>query len=307
MMKKITRFFMLIGIISMAMSCQKEDSLPADNSTMGKISLSREIIGTRQSVELSCPVNISPNATGVEIKWEDDHGITAAPDKYENGIAYITMSWSTAGEFIAKCKVRYIYGNAEVKELEVPVTVVVHPSDFKSSFFGDSYETVVKDNPNGTQNHKNTYTLAEVGGLFHYFEFVDGKLNSGKTGQFKKNSVNPTPKACYTFFGSEFRSQENAHKQFSPTSVYKVTRREPIVPFTPTNEQQRVIDQFQTGTLLTDTERVIIGEMVDNKILCLNATLTWKNRKTETRTVTVSCWATDPANEYALLTAFGRQ
>lgn len=307
MNKKISNFIILLSIISIIISCQNEDSIPVDISNIGKISVNREVVGVNQNVEFSCPLNIAPNTSELEILLEDNYGIHHEYTRYKEGIAYFNISFSEAGEHTIKIKAKYIYAQKEAKEIESVITIVVHPMDFNNSFFGDSYEMVVKDNPNGKRESENLYTLIGENNYLHYFDFVRGKLSQGRTGQIKKNTTNISPKYSYNIFGMAFRAQSRAHSQFSPTEIHKVARRAPIVPdFIPSAEQKRVIDEFEKGTLLSDEDRIILGKMVDDKIIILTGSLTWKNFKNETRTITVKSWVTDKANECALLIIFAQ-
>lgn len=264
-------------------SCTKEGTMPQDSTAFGVTTISRNIIGTNQNIRLACEVSVAKEATDVQIQWQTANGITVEQDSYENGISYCTFTWDTPGDYTVKCKITYIYGS-EVKTAEKPLSVTVHRPDFRNAFIGDNMANVLADNPK--INEENDYTDEESPALRHKFYFVENIFIRGETIE-KKVVANPNPKASYSLLMLEAKKYE---KIGSGEIKYSILPSVYIDPdFEPTAEQENVMNKFESGEILTDGERIILGELVDNGTIYLKATIPMKNWQGKDSPIIILC------------------
>lgn len=297
-MKKYILFLLTILLIT---SCTKDDKLPLDNSKLGTIACNRAVIGINQKVLLACEVSVSPVAINTKIQWETPTGLTIEQDSYVDGISYCTYSFDAVGEQTIKCKATYLYGG-EVVVAEKSFVAKVCQTDFLNSFRGDDKEIVKNDNP-GIDEYGEKLIVSPT--LYHQFMYDDDKFSVGHTFETKINTGTPNPKAAYSFFMTEVKKHEKrAAKQID----YKVWIAEYSMQsrsFTPTTEQEALFRKFESGELLDDTERIALGELVDNGTIKLAAMISTKSWNEATYGIMVVCSNTDTANTYQLITSFG--
>lgn len=256
------KLFLIFGVLLALLSCEEEENLPPDDSSMGEIATDRRIIGTNQQILLACPVTMSTEATDFSIQWEMTDGTAVEQDSYENGISYKRTSWEFPGAYTFKCKVKYYYGS-ELKNLEKSYSVQVKKCHFQNSFIGDDIESVKKNNPQMefiNEGGSGGYIYKESDNLEHFFRFQDGTLEEGMTFELKTAEDGSDFKAAYNFFMVELKKYENEIIEAECYAPMIIDERPPM-----TAQEKAVVMKFRSLQVLTEEERIIIGTLLENQ------------------------------------------
>lgn len=284
-MKKVILFMAIATAVGFT-SCTEESDLPSDNSSISDVTSNRgDVVGTNQTVEFSCPVYVSSEATNASIMWVNSWGISSESDSYTDGVAQKSYSFSSAKEATITCNATYLYGT-ESRTLTKNISFTVINSHFINSFIGDSFETVSSDNPiiSATET-TNVYSGGvDSDNTYYYYTFSDGNLLKGETMRTVTESLETHyPRVAYSRFGTYVSAYESS-VGVSGLTVYNVYYH----GYTPTASEAAIISDFiEDGVLAETDDRTVLGELVDQSLITLVATVTMDT--TPTNGIVTTC------------------
>lgn len=184
MNKLLISIFALASICSLV-SCAKETE--PTPFAMGEISLSRERIGTGQTVTATCDLTLNSNSKGIEPEWlyngSEDDNTTA---EYSKNISTYSFEVSSVTNKL-ECTITYIDDDNSYTVETRDISFSAEISHFYNSFLGDDLSQVMTDNPNITsssnQSSVYTYTDSESNISYLYRFDSDSKLEQGASSE----------------------------------------------------------------------------------------------------------------------------
>lgn len=246
--------------------------MPADITSMGKITCNRVNIATNQTFMLACPIATSEQATDFGVQWGVDGSALTVQDSYEQGVSYKNLTFDKAGTYRIKCVATYRYGSEGVKVKEQFSEIRIKNAQFRGILLGDDIETAKAKNPN--MEHISLFPTAQYYSdvvsptLTYYFFFEKDKLDIGRTNELLPASSD-SPQTV-------FARQCDKYSDITPNPSIRIEPNwDPATGmlYKPTEQEKLIFEKFSKKSELSQAEQDVLSQLMDRYLIEMIATM----------------------------------